>query len=62
MCESTVYVVKGKEREMFMKDVVKAAVQGGKVTCTNILGESMSVTGKLTEVNLLGHSLTIVES
>ncbi len=62
MCESSAYLVKGKSREILMKDVVKASVDGDKVTFTNILGETKSVTGRLAEVNLIGHSLTIVES
>ena len=62
MCESSAYLVKGKSREILMKDVVKATVDGDKVTFTNILGESKSVAGRLAEVNLIGHSLTIVGS
>jgi len=60
MCESAAYVVKGKRRELLMNDVVKAAVDDGKVTCTNILGESKTVAGTLVEANLIGHTLTIV--
>ena len=62
MCESSAYLVKGKSREILMKDVVKASVNGDKVTFTNILGETKSVAGRLVEVNLIGHSLTIVGS
>jgi predicted RNA-binding protein len=60
MCESSVYVVKGQTKEIFMKDVVKASIEGDKVTFTNIIGERRSVAGRLAEVNLLGHSLTVV--
>ena len=62
MCESTAYLVKGKKRELLMKDVVKAFVEGESVTLTNIIGERTKVAGKLAEVNLIGHSLSIVES
>ncbi len=62
MCESSAYTMKGRTKEILMKDVVKAKVDGDKVTCTNIIGETKTVAGKLMEVNLIGHSLTIVTS
>jgi len=52
--------MKGREKQIFMKDVVKASVKGDEVTCTNILGETKTVAGRLAEINLIGHSLTIV--
>jgi len=62
MCESSAYTMRGRTKEILMKDVVKAKVDGDKVTCTNIIGETKTVTGTLMEVNLIGHSLTIVTS
>lgn len=62
MCESSAYVVSGQSRELLMKDVVKATVEGDTVTCTNILGETKSVTGNLSEINLVAHTLTISKS
>ena len=55
-------MIKGTEKQVLMKDVVKASVDGDKITLTNIIGESKSISGKLIEVNLLGHTLSITES
>ena len=62
MCESRAYVMRGRDKQVFMNDVVKASVKGEEVTCTNILGETKTVAGRLAEINLVGHSLTIVSS
>ena len=59
MCESSAFVVSGQSRELLMEDVVKVVVRGETVTCTNIVGETKTVSGRLSEVNLLGHSVTI---
>ena len=47
-------------KNLLMEDVVKVMVEGETITCTNIIGETKSVTGRLSEVNLLGHTVTIV--
>jgi predicted RNA-binding protein len=59
MCESTVFIEKGGEREVLMEDVVQVAVDGETIKVTGILGETKDVKGRITEINLLKHTIVI---
>jgi predicted RNA-binding protein len=58
MCESTVYVLKGEKRSMFMNDVAKIDVCGKNFFCQDILGEGKILEGVvLAGINLVGHEI-----
>ena len=59
MCESTVFMEKGGEREVLMEDVVQVTVDGETIKVTGILGERKDVKGRITEINLLKHTIVI---
>ena len=61
MCESTVFLEKGGERELLMEDVVQVAVDGEMIKVTGILGETKDVKGRITEINLLKNTIVILQ-
>jgi predicted RNA-binding protein len=63
MCESTVFVVKGGKRTLFMKDVARIDVRGKKFFCMDILGEGRELDGVvLAGINLVGHEILFEKS
>ena len=58
MCESTVYLVKGKKKDEFMKDVARIEVKKDGFVCKDILGDSKELKkATLKEINLMGHEI-----
>ena len=58
MCESTVYLVKGKKKEEFMKDVARIEIRKGSFVCRDILGDSKELKkAVLKDINLMGHEI-----
>jgi len=60
MCELTVYVMKGEQRDKVMEGVVRLLPQNGSVFIENIFGEFKEVEGKLGEVNITTQKADIV--
>ena len=60
MCELTVYILKGQEREKVMGSVVRLIVHNGKVLMEGIFGDSMEVDGKLADVDIMAQSANII--
>jgi len=61
MCESTIFLEKGGEREEIMKDVAKIFVDGDRVTFVGLLGEEKTITGELTVVDSIKHEVIVRE-
>ncbi|MBM4248210.1 MAG: CooT family nickel-binding protein [Euryarchaeota archaeon] len=58
MCESTAYLVKGKRKEEFMKDVARIEVRKGSFLLRDILGDTKELKkAVLKEINLMGHEI-----
>jgi predicted RNA-binding protein len=60
MCELTVYILKGQEREKVMGSVVRLIVHNDKVLMEGIFGDSMEVDGKLADVDIMAQSANII--
>ncbi len=61
MCESTIFLDKGGEREEIMKDVAKIFINGDQVTFVGLLGEEKTITGELTVVDSVKHEVIVRE-
>lgn len=59
MCESTIFLERGEEREEIMKDVAKIFVNGDQLTFVGLLGEEKTITGELTVVDSVKHEVII---
>ena len=63
MCESTAYIVKGDEEELFLKDVVKISPQsGGRLLVENLLGEQKTFSGSIQEIDFTGHKILLAQN
>ena len=60
MCELTVYVMKGKEREKVMEGVVRLTPRDGQVLLEGIFGESKTVEGRLADVDITAQVANVV--
>jgi len=61
MCASNVYLVKGEDEQLVMKDVAEIRVEGGKLLLTGLLGEKKEIEGELVRLDLEGHAIYIRE-
>jgi predicted RNA-binding protein len=61
MCESSVVLERGGNRELLMADVVHVEVNGEEIKLTAILGETKNVKGRIKEINLMQHTIVIEE-
>ncbi|HEY5502437.1 MAG TPA: CooT family nickel-binding protein [Candidatus Anoxymicrobiaceae bacterium] len=59
MCESNIYLRDDEGDRLVMEDAVLVKNEGGRVTVTDILGESMEFEGLLEEVTFLDHRIVI---
>jgi len=59
LCESNIYVRDDEGDRLVMEDAVLVKNEGGRVTVTDILGESMEFEGLLEEVTFLDHRIVI---
>ncbi len=63
MCESTAYLLKGEDEELFLKDVVKVTPQeNGKLLVESLLGDQKELTGHIREIDFMLHKITLVEA
>jgi len=61
MCESSVLIEKGRNRELLMEDVVHVEVDGEDIKLRGILGETQYAKGRIKEINLMKHTIVIEE-
>ena len=61
MCASNVYVVRGENEDLLMKDVAEIRVEGEKLLLTGILGETKEIKGRIVRLDLEGHAIYIEE-
>lgn len=61
MCASNVYVVRGENEELVMKDVAEIIIEKNKIVLTGILGERKEIKGQLLRLDLEGHAIYIKE-
>jgi predicted RNA-binding protein len=59
LCESNIYLRDDEGDRRVMEDAVLVKNEGGRVTVTDILGESMEFEGLLEEVTFLDHRIVI---
>ena len=59
MCASNVYVLRGKEGELLMKDVAEIKVEGETLRLVGLLGEEKEVRGRLVRLDLEGHAIYV---
>ena len=59
MCESNVYLRDDEGDRLVMEDAVLVKNEGGRVTVTDILGDSQEFEGLLEEVTFLEHRIVI---
>ena len=59
MCESNIYLRDDEGDRLVMEDAGLVKNEGGRVTVTDILGESMEFEGLLEEVTFLDHRIVI---
>jgi predicted RNA-binding protein len=58
MCESTVYIEKDGNEEVFMKEVAKIDIADDKYICRDILGNEQVLEGvRIKDINLVGHKI-----
>lgn len=56
MCESEVIVEGSPDR---VKDVVRVVIKEGKVICSTILGEEITIEAKVRAIDLLNHKIIL---
>jgi len=61
MCASNVYVVRGEDEQLLMKDVAEIRVEGSKLVLTGLLGEKKEIEAELVRLDLEGHAIYIRE-
>ncbi|MDD3248325.1 MAG: CooT family nickel-binding protein [Methanosarcina sp.] len=51
MCEISIIMLRGENREKVMESVAKILVEGTSIQLTGILGDRMTVEGSIKEIN-----------
>jgi predicted RNA-binding protein len=59
LCESNIYLRDDEGDRLVMEDAVLVKNEGGRVTVTDILGDSKEFEGLLEEVTFLEHRIVI---
>ena len=60
MCESSVYLLKGSERILVMKEAARILVAGRDVVCIDSIGERKTVQGVgISDANLVKHEILV---
>ena len=62
MCESTIILRKGEERNEIMKDVIKVNFENDRVICTDITGNKQELADvRIIEIDSLKHIIVLAE-
>lgn len=60
MCESSVYMLKGAEKSLVMKEAARIQVFEGGVVCVSALGERLQLADvEIADANLLKHEIIL---
>lgn len=60
MCESTAFVARGDDEELFLKDVVKITPEdSGKLLVESLLGEQKEFEGRIKEIDFMAHKILL---
>ena len=60
MCQSTVYLAKGEQKEQVMREVTRLVPVEGGVRLETFFEEPRFVPGRVTQVDFLKHTVTLV--
>jgi predicted RNA-binding protein len=60
MCQSTVYLIKGKQQEEVMREVTRLVPVEGGVQLETFFEEPRFVAGRVAQVDFLRHTVTLV--
>jgi len=59
MCESTAYILKNGEEEVFFEDVDALENNDGQITLVNIFGETQTVQARIRQFSLIDHKILL---
>ncbi len=59
MCLSTLYRVKGDEKELILRNVVNITIEEGKWVFVDIMGRKMACSAELEQINLKDNYISI---
>ncbi len=59
MCESTVYILRNGEEQIFFEDVDTLENSNGEIKLLNILGETKKISGTIKQFSLIDHKIIL---
>ena len=59
MCESTAYVLKNGEEEVFFEDVDALENKNNEIKLVNIFGETKKISAKIKQFSLIDHKILL---
>ena len=59
MCESTAYILKNGEEELFFEDVDALENRNNEIKLVNIFGETKKITAKIKQFSLVDHKILL---
>jgi predicted RNA-binding protein len=60
VCESSVYLLRGGEKTLVMKEAGRLQVSGGGVVCVSAMGDRVEVPGaEIADANLIRHEIVL---
>ena len=59
MCESTAYILKNGEEELFFEDVDALENKNNEIKLVNIFGETKKITAKIKQFSLVDHKILL---
>jgi predicted RNA-binding protein len=60
MCQATVYLIEGEQKELVMREVTRLVPVEGGVQLETFLEEPRFVPGRVDQVDFLRHTVTLV--
>ena len=62
MCESTVYILKDGEEQVFFEDVDSMEIKNNEIALVNIFGETQKISAKIKRFSLVDHKILLEPS
>ena len=59
MCESTAYILKNGEEELFFEDVDALENRNNEIKLVNIFGETKMISAKIKQFSLVDHKILL---
>lgn len=59
MCESTAYILKNGEEELFFEDVDALENKNNEIKLVNIFGETKKISAKIKQFSLVDHKILL---